>query len=250
MRDFLNKDKGFTLIELLVVIAIIAILAAILFPVFAQAREKARQSSCLSNLKQFGTAVRMYTDDYDQTLPPVRVTTSDGIYGGNTATLSAMDLVYPYVKNYKLYDCPSVNRDSRYVAPKDRWAQWMRDAPPVSSYIMPIWMTSWANNTFLLGSSETQLEVPAQTVSIADGGYWWFVVDGAWNTGITVSTTKPITLVGTGGGTIIARHNDGANVGFWDGHAGYMKPNDLAKRPTSRPYTLYWFSPLAADKVD
>ena len=61
--------KGFTLIELLVVIAIIAILAAILFPVFAQAREKARQTSCLSNLKQIGTATMLYADDYDECLP-------------------------------------------------------------------------------------------------------------------------------------------------------------------------------------
>src|SRR5689334_4870314 len=64
-----SKNKGFTLIELLVVIAIIAILAAILFPVFAQAREKARQTSCLSNEKQLGTAFLMYVQDYDETFP-------------------------------------------------------------------------------------------------------------------------------------------------------------------------------------
>src|SRR5256886_1089847 len=65
-----STQAGFTLIELLVVIAIIAVLAAILFPVFAQAREKARQASCLSNMKQQGAAVMMYAQDYDETLPP------------------------------------------------------------------------------------------------------------------------------------------------------------------------------------
>jgi prepilin-type N-terminal cleavage/methylation domain-containing protein len=64
-----HRSRGFTLIELLVVIAIIAILAAILFPVFAQAREKARQASCLSNAKQMSTAVMMYAQDYDETFP-------------------------------------------------------------------------------------------------------------------------------------------------------------------------------------
>ncbi len=66
----MQQRRGFTLIELLVVIAIIAILAAILFPVFAQAREKARQTTCTSNLKQIGTAFMMYVQDYDETYPP------------------------------------------------------------------------------------------------------------------------------------------------------------------------------------
>src|SRR6266511_3956182 len=65
----MRRHRGFTLIELLVVIAIIAILAAILFPVFAQAREKARQSTCTSNLKQLGNGLLMYTQDYDETFP-------------------------------------------------------------------------------------------------------------------------------------------------------------------------------------
>ena len=75
----MERKHGFTLIELLVVIAIIAILAAILFPVFAQARERARMSACVSNMRQIGTAVMMYAQDYDETFPYVR-------FHGETAT--------------------------------------------------------------------------------------------------------------------------------------------------------------------
>lgn len=102
--------RGFTLIELLVVIAIIAILAAILFPVFAQAREKARQAGCLSNLKQIGLAGMMYVNDYDETYPPSRLTggtSSQGwhAWGLNYATWK--NLVYPYAKNLTLFACPN-----------------------------------------------------------------------------------------------------------------------------------------------
>jgi prepilin-type N-terminal cleavage/methylation domain-containing protein/prepilin-type processing-associated H-X9-DG protein len=109
-RRSLTK-RGFTLIELLVVIAIIAILAAILFPVFAQAREKARQSSCLSNLKQIGIASTMYVQDYDETFPvwawnPERqMARPDGtIYTGKVTWPM---LYMPYIKNDGVFRCPS-----------------------------------------------------------------------------------------------------------------------------------------------
>jgi len=119
--------KGFTLIELLVVIAIIAILAAILFPVFAQAREKARSSSCLSNTKQLGTALQLYVDDYDETFPlktslDVNSKPSDTSYPyyefiakgyggdwwhGGPQYATWLDAIFPYVKNINMYKCPS-----------------------------------------------------------------------------------------------------------------------------------------------
>src|SRR5437016_6241142 len=99
--------KGFTLIELLVVIAIIAILAAILFPVFAQAREKARQTSCLSNTKQMGLAFQMYAQDYDETW--AFTTFYDVFKSDNTPTGGDpwVTTTQPYIKNWQVLVCPS-----------------------------------------------------------------------------------------------------------------------------------------------
>lgn len=97
--------SGFTLIELLVVIAIIAILAAILFPVFAQAREKARQTSCLSNIKQIGLATYMYVQDYDETFPMELYFGSAA--GGQPCVMPSYISLMPYEKNANIYQCPS-----------------------------------------------------------------------------------------------------------------------------------------------
>lgn len=98
------RRRAFTLIELLVVIAIIAILASILFPVFAQAREKGRQTACLSNMKQVGTGAMMYVQDYDETYPA-------GIWAVNTELRTRNDIWFkqlqPYIKNTAVYACPS-----------------------------------------------------------------------------------------------------------------------------------------------
>src|SRR5207302_8702194 len=105
-----SRLSAFTLIELLVVIAIIAILAAILFPVFAQARAKARQAACLSNMRQLGTGLTMYAQDYDETLP-----LNDYIGNGLAPLIGWRDPragdswcsgIYPYVKNAQIYVCP------------------------------------------------------------------------------------------------------------------------------------------------
>ncbi|MDQ2686596.1 MAG: DUF1559 domain-containing protein [Armatimonadota bacterium] len=100
-----RQTSAFTLIELLVVIAIIAILAAVLFPVFAQAREKARQAACLSNMKQIGLAIEMYKDDFDQYYPPSQVSLVPG--NNNVQTRSWPSIIYGYVKSQGVFVCPS-----------------------------------------------------------------------------------------------------------------------------------------------
>ncbi|MEP6753921.1 MAG: DUF1559 domain-containing protein [Chthonomonadales bacterium] len=112
MHLLTRRRNGFTLIELLVVIAIIAILAAILFPVFATAREKARQASCQSNLKQLGLATLMYLQDYDEVFPLAQYADATGIeywFGHGVAGKydKSQGLLFPYMKNHQVQRCPS-----------------------------------------------------------------------------------------------------------------------------------------------
>ena len=100
----MRRTRGFTLIELLVVIAIIAILAAILFPVFARAREKARQTSCLSNVKQIGLGILMYAQDYDETMVRAIYTAQ---FATGPSNVYWMECIMPYIKNMQIFNCPS-----------------------------------------------------------------------------------------------------------------------------------------------
>jgi prepilin-type N-terminal cleavage/methylation domain-containing protein/prepilin-type processing-associated H-X9-DG protein len=199
-----RKCRGFTLIELLVVIAIIAILAAILFPVFARAREKARQTSCLSNVKQQATGVIMYAQDYDETYP-MSVYTPDG-----STLVTFFDEVYPYMKNEDIYLCPSKKNELNF--------DWVAAALGGTTINPGLWSSyMWNFSVFEDGNatpygpvppvSMGEVEYAVETVMVYDGT---LAMNAAFNS------------------PVIARHNSTCNANYCDGHAKAVHCSKLA----------------------
>jgi prepilin-type N-terminal cleavage/methylation domain-containing protein len=230
-----KKIKGFTLIELLVVIAIIAILAAILFPVFAKAREKARQTSCTSNEKQLGLAFVQYVQDYDQTMPP-----SFGSWWGSIDPGWA-GVVYPYVKSTGVYTCPD-------------------DSVPVTK---PATEISYVMNVNLIGGTMSSFSSPSNSVLLYES--FDHVVNGtAWNhfthdLGVAPNLGQGIDFTYNGGGSAADAgdnntsaanpgntgpgalggcairgvssptiHDPGSNFLGVDGHVKYLRPEKVS----------------------
>jgi prepilin-type N-terminal cleavage/methylation domain-containing protein/prepilin-type processing-associated H-X9-DG protein len=246
----MRHRTGFTLIELLVVIAIIAILAAILFPVFAKAREKARQTQCLSNVKQLALAMQMYATDWDDTLP-LRVYTyagsdpplpcrSDASEGWNKC-YNWMWEISPYVRNRGLFRCPSWSTMQTYV---------LGMTPPLlpCSYTIsrggavhqpfsnpncqypgcgrrcanpgnkPAWTGGWG-----IGAELGDFQSPANLIILMElkhgarvnGGQ-----SGDWHWRWHTYYAQPAH-------SDMHTHNDGCNYGFADGHAKWLKEPDV-----------------------
>ena len=240
-----KQTNGFTLIELLVVIAIIAILAAILFPVFAQAREKARSTSCLSNAKQIGTGFAMYLQDYDERFMP---TVTERQAPASIADTAAARAPYsyrmtldPYIKSQQIFKCPSA---LPWPAPgAGDWYPTDYGAHLNEANIVPA-----SNNHALdysgkgtvdltdFGFNETtplaSISFPAQFIVVADAGR-------------TINTGSPSRgglypfgpkalpnweLLDDGNSSVvIARHTQGANFAYGDGHAKWRKPEQTHK---------------------
>ena len=276
-----RASSGFTLIELLVVIAIIAILAAILFPVFAQAREQARKTSCLSNVKQMGLAMLMYTEDYDENLPLDLTVNSQNFF-------TWQDLIQPYAKNYGIVICPdSPYHDTNAVTDFQYWLSYGM-LPTARSIGFPNWLTR-TGNPWLLNYCPYGVQYDGVGGSATTGQvYGWPAGTSASDTLAAVARPAEYALIfdsnnfdgwhgvygmqtgiGWCGGWMgydyaffgpQPRHTGGSdqcvvatrataygagmyNIGFMDGHAKSMKPGQFLQVNPNVPNTLTYLWP-------
>ena len=200
--------RGFTLIELLVVIAIIAILAAILFPVFARARENARRASCSSNMKQIGLGILQYTQDYDEKYP-YQYHNAAGSYASTVAETNWGQSIQPYVKSYQLFVCPS---STPYA-----------DTPTTDRM-------SYLFNSVYIGRAQAAFQTVAQTIALQEDTLSY---DAAYlRPAFTDATTDlgRTTFNSWKSGTMSLAHFDGGNLLFGDGHVKFRKQNSISAR--------------------
>jgi len=210
------RKHGFTLIELLVVISIIAVLAALLFSVFAGAREKARQSACLSNMRQMMLAALMYADDHEEMLPPVQHTGGRWVH----------DMLQPYTRARLFYRCPS--------DPSVNFEQSLPGYPPEfvrrASYGTNFWMAPKFGRYRTLDCSGylalASIQTPAETIYIAEmkeNLLWDHFHPSMWPADPNDPFNNPCGLIDPADELAMRWHQGGTNYAFVDGHARWLR---------------------------
>lgn len=219
--------NGFTLIELLIVIAIIALLAAILFPVFARARENARRASCQSNLKQIGLGLMQYTQDYDDVLiadwfgpQPFDQTDPIGTVNGRYKWTDAME---PYIKSEQIFKCPSAT--GKPANPYVHYSRLTASTDNYGSYVINHgYGANVTDRTPPVSHPDPGISQVLKMSSVGSSSTTAWVMDGdGWFTANVDTATTPHSLLFTS-----SRHLETLNVLYMDGHVKAMKPERLA----------------------
>ncbi len=243
-----NRRPAFTLIELLVVIAIISILAAILFPAFARARESARRSSCLNNFKQIGLGMMQYSQDYDETMPRF---SHGGGYNGFTGYGAAgddgarwADMITPYIKSTQVFDCPSGTKTTALYnrGPIAAGGPFLDITTYSYGYVTP---NNATTNVGIAGRNLAQIEDSAGTLMLIE--------DGRQDAGLGAETQGRLipnvgeTISSLGGRLNGSRHTgvgesdfDGYafNALYADGHAKWKRLTDVYEGGAMTPWTV------------
>lgn len=205
-----NKHtSGFTLLEILIVIAIVVLLAALLFPAFARAKEKAHMATCSSNLRQIYVGLNIYAADYNRYYPPPRS------YELSTIDCDWMDALYPYIKSAKVFQCPSNPRGD--YQPTCKPSETLEDRTILNhdgSYII--------NTGGKIHLRESNFYSPSSTLLLTEGTSASFGITGMGNPNIEHSGIE-------------AHHNNGCNVCFADGHVKWLKYEKLYDGDLWRP---------------
>lgn len=241
MNQVSRKNTGFTLIELLVVIAIISLLAAILFPVFARARENARRSSCQSNLKQLALGVLQYASDNDSRLVPYAFPDE---YGVVSTSVNHFDPVIPYLKSRGILFCPSAPKfkpSSVNQAAKDKQDQvnvqyGFPTNTGTQAFIAPMVPINATFTSTMLIDAFPEAARTCLLGETSEFGYPQAVSQGGYHTNGYGLSTFPARTVGSAGDKTLyrERHFDGSNYAYLDGHVKWLKAEVIAEVYTAQ----------------